>query len=147
MPLDPAALRIHLNEERLAYVPKGDWGKPAPFSVAYQSRVTDPRAVSRPQQTSWTRCPHTQRDSLQATSRDAHSRCLCGEHGHSAAAQTTPLTVSNSRRLLHPFPSPPRPAPHFLLLPGAMPLGACHSHSKEGPWLTMAPVLFTSLPP
>ena len=31
MPLDPAALRIHLNEERLAYVPKGDWASLLPL--------------------------------------------------------------------------------------------------------------------
>lgn len=58
----------------LPMCPRGT-GQACCLQCCVSERSNRSNRVSRPQQTSWTRCPHTQRESLQATSRDAHSCC------------------------------------------------------------------------
>lgn len=116
----------------LPMCPRGT-GQACCFQCCVSERSNRSNRVSRPQQTSWTRCPHTQRV-LPAGNQQRRPLLLpCGEHGHSAAPQTRPSTVSNSRRPLHPFPTPP------ALLPTSS------SSLRPCPWEPVIPALRRAL--
>lgn len=121
MPLDPAALHVHLNEKRPVCVPKGDWASLFPS-------VLHIRAEQKQQQ-----CPGHSRPAGHAAPTPRGRSCR-----PPVETPTITVCVANTVTVLQHrqqqqktlAPLPPRPAPH-LLLTGAMPLGACHSHCRR----------------